>query len=271
MPAPRPRRKKIPKKVELKVLTSARSHCCLCYYLDHHHVVVRGQIAHLDHNRDNHDPDNLCFLCPNHHDLTETKSPLSRGVSADEVKLYRDRLYKEIADRDVDGALLEVDLANAADLKVSRKSRRKATPFAWPLRVRDSDQDYLFAYKSPANVGGVCHIHRRFLFDKRILIICSQLPDNPGRSITNCVEDLAFQVCQTFRIDPDNLVWVEHYGAVFGFKEFSRVQFEVQPPDGMFQHPSWSKMKEADWRELQVPAPKPREIIEHSFFNGNFG
>lgn len=56
-----------------------------------------------------------------------------------------------------------------------------------------------------------CGIERIALQDGRVVIVATELPDNPGTSVTNAVEILVLAVCQTFRIEAQNLVWVEHY------------------------------------------------------------
>jgi hypothetical protein len=55
-----------------------------------------GQIAHLDHNNSNNDPDNLAFLCLPHHDEYDTRTSQSKGWTIEEVQCYRSRLYKEL-------------------------------------------------------------------------------------------------------------------------------------------------------------------------------
>ncbi len=44
------------------------------------------------------------------------------------------------------------------------------------------------------------------------LVICTEVPDNPGTSVTNCADYLATQVCREYEIPPDRLIWIEHYG-----------------------------------------------------------
>lgn len=45
-----------------------------------------------------------------------------------------------------------------------------------------------------------CGIERIDLPDGRVVIVATELPDNPGASVTNAVELLALTVCQNFRI-----------------------------------------------------------------------
>lgn len=66
--------------------------CCLCFGLDGDGRVKPGQIAHLDHDRTNNAPDNLIFLCLNHHAEYDAKSPQAKGFTIEEVRGYQDRL-----------------------------------------------------------------------------------------------------------------------------------------------------------------------------------
>ena len=43
------------------------------------------------------------------------------------------------------------------------------------------------------------------------LVIAAEADDNPGTSVTNMAEDLATLVCAEFDINPDQLIWIEHY------------------------------------------------------------
>lgn len=56
-----------------------------------------------------------------------------------------------------------------------------------------------------------CGIERIDLPDGRVVIITTELPENPGVSITDFAKQLAGIVCQRFSIDPKKLVWIEHY------------------------------------------------------------
>lgn len=45
------------------------------------------------------------------------------------------------------------------------------------------------------------------------MVIATELSDNPGVSVTNFAEGLATLVCRRFSIDPEKLIWIEHYPA----------------------------------------------------------
>lgn len=52
----------------------------------------KGQIAHLDGNRDNNKIQNLAFLCFDHHDEHDSRTSQSKGLLKVEIEKYRDEL-----------------------------------------------------------------------------------------------------------------------------------------------------------------------------------
>jgi hypothetical protein len=52
----------------------------------------QGQIAHIDRNPENNDPNNLAFLCLEHHDRYDSKPSQSKGLTHEEVRRYREEL-----------------------------------------------------------------------------------------------------------------------------------------------------------------------------------
>ena len=90
------KRKPIPPETQRAVLLKSRRRCCLCFWLDRIDEERAGQIAHLDHNHDNHVEDNLVFLCLEHHDKYDSKTSTSKRLREDEVREYRNRLYREM-------------------------------------------------------------------------------------------------------------------------------------------------------------------------------
>jgi len=57
----------------------------------------KGQIAHLDHDPSNNEPDNLVFLCFDHHDQYDTPPSQAKGLTIEEVKRYRTELSLHFA------------------------------------------------------------------------------------------------------------------------------------------------------------------------------
>lgn len=68
--------------------------CCLC-----NNDEQKGQIHHIDGNPTNNKLDNLVWLCPNHHDQLESKSPLSKGWNKLTIKRYREDHYRLVEKR----------------------------------------------------------------------------------------------------------------------------------------------------------------------------
>jgi hypothetical protein len=99
-----------------------------------------------------------------------------------------------------------------------------------------------------------------------VAVICTELGDNPGTSVTNFVEDLAGLVCTDYGINPQQLVWIEHYppddakhGLRHGQPSWDVVTFRVAMTDGRqaaFEQPAWRPMREGDWAALGLPAPE---------------
>jgi hypothetical protein len=111
--------------------------------------------------------------------------------------------------------------------------------------------------------GGECKCGLRVipLHDGRTAVICSELPDNPGTSVTNFAEDLAALVCAEFGIDPKRLVWIEHYVPHRGHPEpdWDLVTFKIALHDGrqaVLAEPQWRSMRDADWCGLGLPLPQ---------------
>lgn len=105
-----------------------------------------------------------------------------------------------------------------------------------------------------------CGIDVHPLDDGRVVVICTELPDNPGMSITNAVEQIATAVVRGQRIIPERLVWIEHWPAASrggGPSTWDLVTFKLsQRSIWEFRYPSWRPMTPLDWAELDL---KPME------------
>lgn len=88
------------------MLVQSRRRCCVCYGLKRDDSVKKGQIAHLDHDRNNNTLRNLTFLCLEHHDEYDTRTSQSKGLTRAEIERYRRELEAQFstwgnsADRD---------------------------------------------------------------------------------------------------------------------------------------------------------------------------
>jgi hypothetical protein len=89
-------RQPIPKDVEAAVLTKCRRRCCICFGLSGNLSEKSGQIAHLDDDPSNNAPDNLAYLCLEHHDRYDGHTSQSKGLTIYEVNTYRKSLWEAI-------------------------------------------------------------------------------------------------------------------------------------------------------------------------------
>ena len=90
---------------------------------------------------------------------------------------------------------------------------------------------------------------------KTTLVICTELPDNPGTSVTNLAAELATRVCEEDEtIDPAALLWIEHYPphAMRGGlvpESWAWVIF-TQRHGSTFRRPTWHHLKPEDMHEI---------------------
>ncbi len=94
----KPKRARVPIAPEVKteVLRKCRRRCCMCFVLKGVNVDVDGQIAHLDQDNMNPQPDNLAYLCLECHKNYDRKSNRVLAYTPEEIKSYRDKLYLAI-------------------------------------------------------------------------------------------------------------------------------------------------------------------------------
>jgi hypothetical protein len=264
--------------VETDVLIASRRRCCLCVYLQDRDDVRNGQIAHLNHNPSDSRFENLVWLCLEHHNDFDTKISQAKGFTLDEVRKYRDRLYAKNAseggeifprsgwsDETVELEPLQI----TSEYVTTRRNFPKELGFlssSWhyPLWQVANEPEF-FAYKAGNRADGVCLIERIDLPSGKIVIACIQMAGNPGQSITNCVEELCFQVCERFDIPADQLIWLEHYDFDKP-QEWNMLSFAQTPPRGPFAEPSWIKMTPQLWRKLGL-SPKKRLTQRYGHFN----
>lgn len=91
-------RKKIPAYIQDEILIKSMRRCCICFGLNRNTSIQSGQIAHLDKNNSNNIPENLAFLCLEHHDEYDSSTSQRKGFTVGEVKHYRDDLYKHTSE-----------------------------------------------------------------------------------------------------------------------------------------------------------------------------
>ncbi len=109
-----------PKEVETMVLTGSARRCALCFGLNRDFSEKKGQIAHLDKDRNNSSLENLVWLCLECHDRYDSRTSQSKGITKGEVKVYRDKLCAAI--EDITENVLRPKIAASGDKEKSQLS-----------------------------------------------------------------------------------------------------------------------------------------------------
>jgi hypothetical protein len=246
--------------VQTQLLLACRRRCCLCTFLNNYDGPKKGQIAHLNRDRSDSRFDNLVYLCLEHHDEYDGKTSQAKGLMPGEVKAYRDKLHAQFPDPENS---LSIPVTASPEETPYSEIRRKypeleftTRPWRFPL-WQIPDEPELFAYKAGNGADSVCLIERIDLPDGRIVVVCIQPAGSPGQSITNAVEEIAFQVCERFELPAERLVWLEHYDQ-FEPQEWRMVTFTQSPPSGPFEGPNWTTMTTDMWRRLAL---RPRKKL----------
>jgi hypothetical protein len=100
-------------------------------------------VAHLDQDPSNNDPDNHVWLCLDHHDQFDSRTSQSKGLTEEEVRRHRERLYQHLAQQANQPSAKELSGRDAttSDFRVEisdyRPSGQKLTPGYYQLVRRD--------------------------------------------------------------------------------------------------------------------------------------
>jgi deoxycytidine triphosphate deaminase len=91
------KRQRVSSEVETEVLVRSARRCCLCYGLQGDFSEKRGQITHIDRDPTNSCLENLVYLCLEHHDVYDSKTSQSKGVTSQELVYYRNVLHADVS------------------------------------------------------------------------------------------------------------------------------------------------------------------------------
>jgi hypothetical protein len=119
----------------------------------------------------------------------------------------------------------------------------------------------LLPFQAPNGLDSVCRIEVFRLQDGRYVVICEELDDNPGMSVSGAWEAVVDAVRQKYGVPVNETVWIEHNAEAFeaGGNTLGRwqlVTFKMPAQDHVHGKAEWRNMKEDDWRELGL---EPRE------------
>lgn len=112
-----------------------------------------------------------------------------------------------------------------------------------------------FTYTSKNKLKGMCklEVYRKW---KGVIIVATEMPNNPGQSITNTAETIATQFLRKYNISPQGMTWIEHYdeeqvkaGHIIA-ESFARVHFEFDWLACKFINPTWVYVSPETYRRL---------------------
>lgn len=147
-------RPSLPKDIETQVLVKSRRRCCLCAFIDRDLHEKRVQIAHIDRDRNNHRPDNLVALCIDHHDIYDSRTSQSKGVTVGEVKHFRNELYKINEKLDEQILLPSVEMLKPAESASFAYSRTSARLIGEIISIYDKQvESFKIPGRNPIGIG----------------------------------------------------------------------------------------------------------------------
>jgi hypothetical protein len=112
-----------------------------------------------------------------------------------------------------------------------------------------------YAYPGYHGYESACGL-RIWQQERESVVMATELPDNPGTSITNRAEALAMQVYHEFELWPPFTRWIEHYPPDGPYDEtFAEVTFSIDPQKGLTR-PKWRALTCEDAERL-IGEPLP--------------
>jgi hypothetical protein len=93
-----------------------------------------------------------------------------------------------------------------------------------------------------------CHLALYETPNEPMIVIASEIPDNPGQSITNAAAVLATDVFRMFNGPKEGLIWIERYpkdgDRPIDDERYSMVSFDFSPNG--FTNPKWRYIPKAE-------------------------
>src|SRR5215469_6529900 len=107
-----------------------------------------------------------------------------------------------------------------------------------------------YNYKGFWGCDSCCDIevHRRS--DGKHVFVATELPDNPGTSVTNYTEHLVTAMRKEYGLKPEDVIWIEHHPEAKDRRKesFDLVRFAVV--GDTFRTPVWTRITEQAVDEL---------------------
>ena len=108
-----------------------------------------------------------------------------------------------------------------------------------------------YNYKGFWNCDSCCDIEAHRRNDGKYVFVATELPDNPGTSVTNVAEHLATAMRSQYALRPDQVIWIEHYPEAKGRRkeDFDLVRFLGMEGDSL-RTPVWTRITQHAVDEL---------------------
>lgn len=123
--------------------------------------------------------------------------------------------------------------------------------------LNQSKVDELFHWEKGEGIpgaAGCCRIriycnNENIQASERWVIIGSEVKENKGQSLTNCIEFLFGKVCRFYRIKPETTTWIEHYNQD-SYEDRNREEEYSLVTLSVGARPSWKCLKPEDVEAL---------------------
>ena len=119
-----------------------------------------------------------------------------------------------------------------------------------------------YHYKGFWGCDSCCEIevHRRS--DGKYVFIATELPDNPGTSVTNYAEHLATAMRRQHGLKAEEVIWIEHYPDAKDRRkeDFDLVRF-VGIEGESFRNPVWTRITEEAVHELIAGVRNVEDVL----------
>jgi hypothetical protein len=134
-----------------------------------------------------------------------------------------------------------------------------------------------YDYKGFWGCDACCDIEVHKRSDGKSVFIATELPENPGTSVTNYAEHLATAMRRQYGLKAEEVIWIEHYPEAKDRRkeDFDLVRFVSIEADS-FRNPVWTRITEQAVDELiagkrNVEDLVPRRTNERPARQGGLG
>jgi len=134
-----------------------------------------------------------------------------------------------------------------------------------------------YDYKGFWNCDSRCDIEAHRRSDCKYVFVATELPDNPGTSVTNFAEHLATAMRSQYGLKHEEVIWIEHYPEAKGRRkeDFDLVQFLAVEGES-FRTPVWTRITEQAVSDLiagvqNVDDLLPRRVNESAVRQNGLG